>query len=165
MRSTLRSVGSYFAGTFTTRLFVWLDEKAGTVFFKLAKPGLMKAFEGKWTIKGCDRTQPLSALMGSPLRHPSDGAHGQDPQQPQLQQQSGLNNLSAQWTKGAASFANNLRGEPESDKRRCREATALLCGCGCQHGSQHSQDVHAFQVPWLIWLKLTCCEKYIETIR
>jgi len=24
---------------------VWLDEKAGTLFFKLAKPGLMKAFE------------------------------------------------------------------------------------------------------------------------
>lgn len=53
------------AGTFSTRLFVWLDEKAGTVFFKLAKPGLMKAFEGKWTIQGCDPAKPLSALMDS----------------------------------------------------------------------------------------------------
>ena len=99
-------------GTFSTRLFVWLDERAGTVFFKLAKPGLMKAFEGKWTIRACDRTQPLSALIDQRGQR-GGGAHQQEPQQLQLQQAPGLHNLSAQWTKGATSFANNIRGEPE----------------------------------------------------
>ena len=159
---------------------MWLDEKAGTLFFKLAKPGLMKAFEGKWTIRGCDPAQPLSALVASnrravqnlnPVLKPGSYAlliliqaraliltqasrldrsterpqllishrwracsrctnldmrpthsinrrdyrdHGREPpQQLQLQQSpsgGGLNGLSAQWSKGAASFANNLRG-------------------------------------------------------
>lgn len=35
------------------------------VHFKLAKPGLMKAFEGKWTVSACDPVQPLAAIMAA----------------------------------------------------------------------------------------------------
>ena len=105
------SIAMLRAGTFSTRLFVWLDEKAGTVFFKLAKPGLMKAFEGKWTIRGCDRTQPLASLMAA-QGQPGHGWPQRQQQQQQLQQQQqpGFQDIGAQWAKGAASFATNLRG-------------------------------------------------------
>lgn len=33
------------------------------VLFKLAKPGLMKAFEGKWSVSPCDMSQPLAVIM------------------------------------------------------------------------------------------------------
>ena len=102
------------------------------MFFKLAKPGLMKAFEGKWTIKGCDPAQPLSALMDARDQR-GHGVHPAEPQQLQLQ---GFNSLSAQWTKGATSFANNLRGA--SATTGCRTLWQHLVRC---YAAKHEQCI------------------------
>ncbi|CAL5228078.1 g11146 [Coccomyxa viridis] len=40
-----------FSGSFATRLFVFQDKQQRTVDFKLARPGLMKDFAGKWTVQ------------------------------------------------------------------------------------------------------------------
>ncbi|KAK9810148.1 hypothetical protein WJX72_005616 [[Myrmecia] bisecta] len=40
-----------FSGSFRTRLFCWQDPRAGTIRFKLARPGMMKNFEGLWVVQ------------------------------------------------------------------------------------------------------------------
>lgn len=41
----------FLSGVFYTRLFVTQDKKKGTMAFQLAKPGLMKNFEGKVIVR------------------------------------------------------------------------------------------------------------------
>ncbi|KAK9804997.1 hypothetical protein WJX73_009957 [Symbiochloris irregularis] len=51
-----------FGGRFRTRLYVSQDRQAGKLDFQLAEPGMMKNFEGKWSIKPAQSPAEQSAL-------------------------------------------------------------------------------------------------------
>ncbi|KAK9834910.1 hypothetical protein WJX81_007994 [Elliptochloris bilobata] len=59
-----------FSGSFSTRLYVSQDKRRGTIDFKLARPGLMKNFEGKWRVQPFTQATPneVSGRQPAPAR-------------------------------------------------------------------------------------------------
>lgn len=80
--------------------------------FNLAKPGLMKAFEGKWTVSACDRAQPLAAIMAARegKQHSQQHRRGKELASSKKGQRSDAR-LPPPWANHAAVLASNFKGE------------------------------------------------------
>lgn len=74
MKVEVQQVGQWkflgFSGQFATKLHVHQDKKAGTISFRLAKPGLMKDFAGDWTIQPLTQKDLQSSKLPDPAKLP-----------------------------------------------------------------------------------------------